>query len=513
MHIFNNRYGWALLAGSSCVFGFAPVGMFLVPVVALAVLFVLWQRGGTPRVAAGLGFAFGVGFFCAGVSWIYVALHEYGEMDAVLAFLATLLFASFLALFPALAGYVQARCRCPNMSRSILLMPVVWVFVEWVRGMIFTGFPWLAMGYAHTDSPLAGYAPVLGVYGVSFASAASSAAVAWLWCACCPGAGKESSFPCETRVGRTVDARQKAFVICALILLWAGGDLLRGHSWTKAFGKSFSVGLVQGNIPQELKFNESALYGTMETYRRLILKTDASLILLPETALPVLRRQLPATYVDELSEHARKNGGDVLFGVFEASNGSYYNSVFTEGADKEQRYRKRHLVPFGEFIPLRPLFGWFINGVLNIPMEDLTSGDERQQLLDVAGQRVAVNICYEDAFGEEIIRSLPQATLLVNASNDAWYGNSYAASQHNQISQMRALETGRMMLRATNTGVTSIISVDGKVLQQLPQHQEGVLFGTVQGYHGETPYVRWGNVPVLLLVFLMFLLAGFASRR
>ena len=177
-------------------------------------------------------------------------------------------------------------------------------------------------------------------------------------------------------------------------------------------------------------------------------------------------------YVQQLRDHARQNGGDVMIGVFERSNGSYYNSVFTLGAAEEQHYRKHHLVVFGEFIPLRPLLGWFINGVLDIPMGDLARGDKVAAPLDVAGQQVAVNICYEDAFGEEIIRALPQATLLVNVTNDAWYGHSYAAAQHNQISQMRALETGRMMLRATNTGVTSIIGADGKVLQQLPQHVE-----------------------------------------
>jgi apolipoprotein N-acyltransferase len=197
--------------------------------------------------------------------------------------------------------------------------------------------------------------------------------------------------------------------------------------------------------------------------------------------------------------------------VFERSNGSYYNGVFTLGSAPEQYYRKQHLVPFGEFIPLRPLLGWFINGVLDIPMGDLARGDAHQAPFNVAGQQVAADICYEDAFGEEIIRSLPQATLLVNVTNDAWYGHSYAAAQHNQMSQLRALESGRMMLRATNTGVTSIIGADGKVLQQLPQHEEGVLTGMAQGYEGSTPYVRWGNTAVLLMLVAILAIAW--SRR
>ncbi|MBI5752010.1 MAG: apolipoprotein N-acyltransferase, partial [Hydrogenophilales bacterium] len=261
--------------------------------------------------------------------------------------------------------------------------------------------------------------------------------------------------------------------------------------------------LVQGNIAQDLKFREEFLVGTLETYRRLTLQNPARLTVLPETALPLLRHEAPHSLIEQLRDHARKNGGDILIGAFERDNGSYYNGVFTLGTADEQYYRKQHLVPFGEFIPMRPLLGPLINGVLNIPMGDLARGDERQVPLNVAGQRVAVNICYEDVFGEEIIRALPQATLLVNVTNDAWYGHSHAAAQHNHISQMRALESGRMMLRATNTGLTSIIGADGKIVQQLPQHQEGVLQGQAQGYDGITPYVRWGNAAVMLLLIAM----------
>jgi apolipoprotein N-acyltransferase len=187
--------------------------------------------------------------------------------------------------------------------------------------------------------------------------------------------------------------------------------------------------------------------------------------------------------------------------------------VVSLGSAESQSYRKNHLVPFGEFIPLRPVLGWLINEILQIPMSDQARGGDRQEVLRVAGQRVAVNICYEDVFGEEIIRYLPEATVLVNVTNDAWYGKSHAAMQHNQISQMRALETGRMMLRATNTGVTSIIGNDGRVLQMLPQHEEGVLTGMVQGYAGSTPYVRWGNAAMLGLLGLMLAAAWWLRHK
>ncbi len=497
----------AFAAGLSCVFGFAPFGGYLIPVLALAVLFALWQREGcatdagsaadlmllhadTSHASAWLGFYFGLGLFGAGIGWIYVALHDYGDMPLPLAALATLLFAAFLALFLAFAGKVQARLaqRISPITALALLMPAIWVLVEWTRGMIFTGFPWLAMGYAHTDSPLAGYASLFGVYGVSLIAAVSSGLLVIWW--------RER----WSRMGR--------LALAVFAGLWLAGAGLRMVAWTQPQGEPFSVALVQGNFAQELKFDRDRLVETLEIYRYLTLQSDARLTVLPETAFPLLRQELPQVLVDQFVAHAREQAGGVLFGTFAREGEAFHNSVFAiTGSSDEQRYHKQHLVPFGEFIPLRPVLGWFINEVLNIPMGDLSSGGTEQPLLDVAEQRVAVNICYEDVFGEEIIRSLPQASLLVNVTNDAWYGNSHAAEQHNQISRMRALETGRMMLRATNTGVTSIIGVDGRVLQQLPQHQTGVLRGMAQGYEGATPYVRWGNAGVMLLIFSMLALA------
>jgi len=492
MNSFNKYSGLALLAGAVCVFGFAPFAIFTLPVLSLAVLFAMLRCEDSPRAAAWLGFYFGLGLFGAGISWIYVALHVYGDMPMQLAVPATLLFVAFLALFPALAAYMQARIVVAGGLRLVLVMPAIWVLTEWLRGTIFTGFPWLTLGYAHSDSPLAGYAVIFGVYGVSLVAAVSAGLLAVLAKARWTSPGKVA--------------------LAILAILWSGGAFLRAVEWTQPSGEPFSVALVQGNIAQNLKFNEDALVGTLETYRRLILQSEARLTVLPETAFPLLRHEIPQNLIVQLRDHARKNGGDVLIGSFDRDQAGYYNSVFTIGSAEEQHYRKHHLVVFGEFIPLRPLLGWFINGVLDIPMGDLARGSESQPPLQVAGQQVAPDICYEDVFGEEVIRHLPQASILLNLSNDAWYGESHAADQHNQIAQMRALETGRMMLRATNTGVTSIIGKDGKVLQQLPQHQEAVLLGTVLGYAGSTPYVRWGNAAVILLVAAMLLFAWLPQR-
>ena len=373
-------------------------------------------------------------------------------------------------------------------------MPALWVLVEWVRGLIFTGFPWLTFGYSQAAaSPLAGFAPLFGVYGVSLMVAQSAGLFSLLWL--------------------VRWSRKGQIALAILATLWIVGVTLREVEWTQPQGEPIKVSLAQGNIPQDVKFREETLVGTLETYRKLVQQSDARLIVLPETAVPLLRQEMPENYTAILRDHVRQNGGDIIIGAFERDHGQYYNSVFTIGTAESQSYRKNHLVPFGEFIPLRPVFGWLINEVLHIPMGDLTSGGIAQPPLNVAGQKVAMNICYEDAFGEEIIRSLPEATLLVNVSNDAWYGNSHAAMQHNQLSQMRALETGRMMLRATNTGVTAIIGRSGRILQMLPQHEEGLLTVRVQGYVGSTPYVRWGNAPVLGMIGLMLGVAWRLRRR
>lgn len=497
------------MAGAAAVLGFAPFGDYLVPVLSLAVLLALLRQAANARVAARIGFLFGLGLFVFGIRWIYVALHDFGAMPVWLAALATLLFAAFLALFPALAAYLQARWLASSRWRLLAVMPAVWVLVEWLRGLIFTGFPWLTLGYTQTDSPLVGYAPLLGVYGVSWLVAVSAGTLVTL----CQE-GRDLARLIRLNPDQPKTALQPLIAASLLLcLLWGGGVLLRSVAWTQPLGAPLTVALLQGNVGQEVKFVENEFIHTLETYRRLAVRSNAQLTVLPETALPVLRHQVPAAWLAQLRDHVQQQQGDVLIGSFEREAGNYYNSVFSTGTASEQHYRKQHLVPFGEFIPLRPILGWFINDVLNIPMGDLTRGAAQQNLLQVAGQRIAVNICYEDVFGEELIRALPAASLLVNVTNDAWYGDSDAAEQHNQIARMRALETGRMMLRATNTGVTAIIGVDGAILKELPQHQEATLLGMAQGYQGQTPYVRWGNAAILLMLLVSLMVARRSCQR
>ncbi len=478
----------AFLAGAAAVPGFSPFDLFPLALAALAVLIHLWLRAPAPRAAFWLGFAFGLGFFLAGVSWVYISMHRFGGMPAALAALATLLFCAFLALFPALAGALQARLRIAPALRAALVIPALWTLVEWLRSWILTGFPWLTIGYAAIEWPLAGYAPVAGVHAVSLACLASAGLA---WCVACG------------------HARWRAAAALALIV--GGGAALRAPEWSAPAGEPLSVSLLQGNVAQDLKFDPARYARTLETYARLAGESRARLIVLPETALPRFLDLVEPGDLARLEAIAKSNRGDLLLGVpVRTAPGSYFNSVVSLGSAPRQAYHKVHLVPFGEFIP--PGFGW-INAVLAFPLSDFSRGSAEQQPLAVAGQRVAVNICYEDAFGAEIRRQLPAATLLVNVSNVAWFGDSIAPAQHLQIARMRSLETGRMLLAATNSGVTAVIDRDARVLAQLPQFAEGRLDITARGYAGATPYVRFGDA--LALGACLLLLAGtlaFARR-
>jgi apolipoprotein N-acyltransferase len=479
----------AFIAGAAAVAGFAPAGLFPLPVIALAVLLFLWQAA-TPRAAVLLGFAFGAGLFGAGASWVYVSLHQFGMVPAPLAALATLLFCAMLSLYPAVAGWCFARLGAPPAAGALLAFPAVWTFSEWLRGWVFTGFPWLAVGYSQTDSPLAGLASVLGVYGVSWATALV-AGLAFL-----VAAGS---------------ARTRFAAGTGIVVLVAAAYALSLVSWAAPEGAPLRVALLQGNIAQDLKFQERRYASTLETYRRLVQGSDAALVVLPETAVPRFFDTVDPAYWDRLARLARDKHADLLIGVpYRDAQGRYFNSLISLGVSPPQIYSKSHLVAFGEFVP--PGFRRIVDAVA-IPLTDFSRGPDRPRPLALAGQRIAPNICYEDAFGEEIVRQLPEATLLVNASNVAWFGDSLAPAQHLQISRMRSLETARYMLRATNTGVTAIIDERGRVRSRLPQFVEGALQGEAQGFSGATPYVRWANAPVVALCALSLALAGWLARR
>ena len=475
------------LAGAASVAAFAPLGLYPLVLAAVAVLIHFWI-GGSPASCARSGFAFGLGLFVAGVSWIYVSLHDIGGMLAPVAGLATLIVCAFIALFPAAAGWLQARIPAHPFVRACLLIPASWTLFEWLRSWVLSGFPWLSLGYAAVGWPLQGYAPLGGVFALSFLTLAL-AGMLWLL---------------ATRRPRAV------YWLSALVVIVGVGEALRHVTWSTPQGAPLSVALLQGNIEQSLKFDPQRYARTLETYARLAEATPARLIVFPETAVPRFLDGVDPGYLRRLEAIARRNQGDLLLGVpTRRGPEEFYNSVITLGTSPVQAYHKVHLVPFGEFAP--PGLAWTLQ-LVNIPLSDFSSGRIRKPL-DAAGQRIAVNICYEDAFGEEIAAQLPEATLLVNLSNVAWFGDSLAPAQHLQIAQLRAIETGRMHLTATNTGITAAIDLDGRVLARLPQFVEGRLEVTAQGYAGATPYVRWRDWPVVLFALGVLVAAALVARR
>jgi apolipoprotein N-acyltransferase len=488
--------------GAIAVLGFAPFQFYFIPPVTLTALLLIWLRCRTLKSAAAVGFAFGAGLFLAGVSWVYVSLHVYGGMEVPVAAFFTLLFCLFLACYPALVCAVLLRLRAGTPVKLMLLFPALWAIAEWVRSWLLTGFPWLSIGYSQAPaSPLAGYAPLLGVYGVSLVTAAVAGAAA----SAIDGFARRRSLPRPL----------PGFIagVCVAGALVIAGAALKFHHWTQPVpGKPTSVTLLQGNIPQELKWRPERAVATLETYLELARSSDSKLIVLPETALPMLNVDIPSRYLKALAGLAVRNGGDILYGVPELDpSGSYYNSVMSIGTGPAQTYRKVHLVPFGDYFPLRPLLGWIMK-LLHIPMSDFSHGAPVQNPLQVAGQKIAANICYEDVFGEEIIRQLPEATMLANFTNDAWWGDSVASRQHLQMAQMRALETGRPMLRATNTGVTAIIDPDGRIVAAAPEFTTTRVSGEVRGHQGSTPYIVFGNAGFLVLALAMLLVPPIVAR-
>lgn len=474
----------AFLAGAASVFAFAPFGLEPLAFLTLALLIHFWIDA-PPRRCAWLGFWFGLGLFGAGVSWVYVSLSRFGGMPPVLAGIATALFCAFLALFPAAAGWMQARIPAPAGIRACLLIPAAWVLFEWTLTWIFTGFPWLAIGYTAAGWPLQGYAPLGGVYAVSFVTVAI-AGMLWLV------------------------AQHRPMFLIAIVAVVGVGEALRRVEWSQKAGEPVSVALLQGNIEQEMKFRPERAATILLTYARLAEGTRARLVIFPETALPAFLDRIDPAYLALLESVGKRNQGDLLVGVPFRRGEEYYNSVVSLGTSPRQLYHKVHLVPFGEFVP--PGFGWTLS-VLSIPLSDFSRGAPERAPLEVAGQRVAMNICYEDVFGAEMARSLPEATMLVNVSNVAWFGDSLAPAQHLAIARLRAIETGRMHLTATNSGITAAIDRDGRVLKRLPQFTEDRLEIDAQGYTGATPYVKLRDWPVVLLSLAILAAALIRARR
>ncbi len=464
----------SILAGALTALAFAPFNQVWLIYLLTAFLFYIWLLS-SPKKALLHGWLFGVGMQCTGVGWIYFSLHYHGGSPTLFAVLLIFFLSAYLSIYTALAGFcVNQFCKASNPIKLVLLYPVAWALFEWLQGIVLTGFSWQQLGYTQIDLPLSGFAPLIGSHGVGLLLAMTSGAlVLWL-----------------------IDSSWRKKTLLLLFGIWLTGFLLKQISWTEVGGDEIKVVLVQGNIPQSLKWKRESKIPTLQRYKQISLEQDdVDLIIWPETSIPGFQHQL-SDYIADLSETMQKKQTDLLAGIFikDLDTGRYYNSLINVNGGE---YRKRHLVPLGEYIPLRSLIEFF-NRWMKIPMSDIASGDYDQALLQAAGQPLGVSICFEDAFARDVRKDLPEATLLVNVSNDAWFDGSHEPFQHHAIARMRALESGRYMLRATNTGISSIIGPKGEEIAVSPQFETYVLKASVLPMKGATPYVFWGDMMLVL---------------
>jgi apolipoprotein N-acyltransferase len=481
----------ALASGSLTVLGFAPFSWFPLAAITLAV-FHQSLTNISPRAGFWRGWWFGVGLLGFGVFWIRISLNEFGNMGAWAANLLMALFIAAMALYYGLAGWLFCKLdKGPYWAGPLLLFPGIYVFFEWLRGWLFTGFPWLNLGYTQIDGPLAGYAPIAGVYGVSLLVALSGGLLWGLF-----------QWPVRPRMAAGL----------GLGAIWLAGVGLQQIDWTHPAGASFRASVLQANIPQSAKWVPDAGVTIAQAYLELTKDhLESDLIVWPETALPDFLDQVRDPLITPLAERAQAEGIEIVLGipVMDRATGRYYNGLLSIGG-REDLYAKRHLVPFGEFMPFKQWLGPLVE-MFEVPMSDFSHGTNQRPLLEVGPRLAGVSICYEDAFPNEVAQALPEAQFLINVSNDAWFGDSLAPHQHLEIARMRALENGRFMVRATNTGISAIIDDRGRVIAAVPSFVRGGVAAEVRPLQGLTPYAivrHWLAIGLALAIVVAGLFAG-----
>lgn len=487
------QLGLALLAGVAMPFAFSPYDQAWLAPLLLALLFHLWWHTASPRQAFLVGYLFGLGQFLSGVWWIYLSMHFYGGASPLAAAGLTLLFNAAWAFFPAFSGLIFRWLVATEAApwQQVFAPPTLWMSLEWLRDWVLNGFPWLQIGYSQSDTPLAGFVPLFGVYGAGWLVVLTAAVFGLLWRA-------------RYEAGRWVGL---------VVLVWLVGAGLRQISWTEPAGHPLKVALLQGNIDQEMKWRPETRLEILATYLQMTRQHwGVDLIIWPETAIPAFYNEVREDFLLPLQEEAIQHGSDLLIGIPEKRpDASYYNALISLGKTPGIYY-KRHLLPFGEYLPWRGVLG-FVLDLLQIPLGDFNRGGDEQPPLVAAGYPLAATICYEDTFARDALLTLPEAAYIVNVTNDAWFGDTAAPHQHLQMARMRALESGRFLLRATNTGVTAVIGPDGTVRSSAALFVRTALTESFTPMRGTTPYVRWRDWPLgagLLGVMLLLLWQGVA---
>ncbi len=459
---------------------FAPFGIWPLAILIPAVLFVLLEKDMPGKRLFLHGWLFGNGYFGVGIYWTYNSLHDFGQAPPVVAVFIAALLIVYLAIFPGLILCAWQWSKRQVGDKALWLLPLFWFAFEWLKGWFITGMPWLSLGYAFTNSPLSGYAPLVGVFGISALSILMSIAL-------------------------IIVVKQKKYVAFIFVLLVpAIGYLLKSVDWTEAEGDALKVTIIQGNIPQEIKWQYDQRQNIFNTYwRETNQHWDSDLIVWPETALPGRSENIETSILQPLAAKVIEQGSDLLTGVIVSDNANkqFYNSMIMLGETRAE-YHKRHLVVFGEYYPMRWLLD-FLRSWINIPYSDLTPGPDNQPLMSIDGIKIGLSICFENVFSRDIMRDLPEANILINASNDAWFGDSLAPHQHLQMAQMRAAETGRPMVRSTNTGISAFIDAKGQLEQQSQQFKTLSMNHVVQGRKGITPFYYFEKIQGLLAIIFL----------
>ena len=487
----------AALFGVLMMFAFAPFSVFPLAVIAMAGLCTLIYHA-APRQSFWTGFWFGAGLFGSGVYWIFISISVYGDVPDIIAFFITAGLIAILSLYPAIACYLTNRYFSENArSKIIYAFPAIWVISEWVRGWFFTGFPWLMIGYSQTNSPLKGYAPILSVYGVSLAVAISSGLIVH----------------CISML-RKHDYYAVYLNLFAIAAIWITGSLLSLIPWTPATGKPVTISLVQGNIPQSLKWNPEEVKLSLTRYRDMTqpLWGKSDIIIWPESAIP-LPLQDAEDYVDTLSEQAKASGTQLIFGmpVRNDEDTGYYNALLSVGK-YEAAYTKRQLVPFGEYVPMQNIFARAFD-FMNVPMSNMVPGKFDQKPMRFGDVIILPSICYEISYTELAFTKDKTVGILLTATNDAWFGKSTAQAQHLQMAAMRSIELARPGLFVSNDGITAFINDKGIIESTAPDHQAYVLTGTVQPHTGLTPWMRNQLDPLIVIISIMIFSSYRSARR
>lgn len=485
--------GWpgnllALAGGGATTPALAPLDLWPLALLAIG-LFYLGLRELNPRQALLRGWLYGLGLFLSGTSWVYVSIHDYGAASPALAGFLTLAFCAGLGLLFALSAWLWVRWLRRNDApvSDALAFAALWLAQEAFRGWFLTGFPWLFAGYSQLHGPLSGLAPVGGVWLLSLSLALSAALL--------------------VNLPRMLDSKPR--LVAALVLLlspWLAGLALQNHTWTAAKGGPLKVAALQGNVEQNLKWDPTQLDAQLALYRDMTLSSAATdLIVWPETAVPILK-EFAEGYLGVMGRIAADRDAALITGVplrqaNERGERRYYNAITVTGWG-EGTYLKQKLVPFGEYVPLQEVLRGLI-AFFDLPMSDFARGPANQPLLQAKGVKIASFICYEAVYPEFAASLAAQSDLLLTVSNDTWFGTSIGPLQHLQMAQMRALEAGRWMIRATNNGVTALIDPQGRISAQIPQFQQAILYGEVQPMQGLTPYLQWRAWPLAALCGLL----------